>query len=168
MQLTLTPGEIVGIVGLFLLVYRLIQSRLDKVQAENEAAHAGIVKRIDDVDRRAEERSNQVERRTDERFDAFERRTNERFDAFERRTEERFNQVERRTEERLNEVERRTEERFNEVERRAEERFNAVEQRAEERSNAHRAVLDAIARDVAFLAGRQEERDRQAPPDTSL
>ena len=113
MQLTLTPGEIVGIAGLFLLVYRLIQSRLDKVQAENEAAHAGIVKRIDDVDRRAEER-------------------------------------------------------FNEVERRTEERFNAVEQHAEERSNAHRAVLDAIARDVAFLAGRQEERDRQAPPDTSL
>ena len=43
------------------------------------------------------------------------------------------------------------------------ENVKAVDDRAERRSEAHRAALEAIARDVSFLAGRQAERDRHRP-----
>ena len=42
------------------------------------------------------------------------------------------------------------------------ENIKAVDDRAERRAEAHRIALEAIARDVSFLAGRQAERDRQA------
>ena len=42
------------------------------------------------------------------------------------------------------------------------ENIKAVDDRAEQRSEAQRAMLESIARDVSFLAGRQAERDRQA------
>ena len=38
------------------------------------------------------------------------------------------------------------------------ENIKAVDARAERRAEAHRAALEAIARDVSFLVGRQAER----------
>ena len=39
------------------------------------------------------------------------------------------------------------------------ENVKRVDERAERRAEAHRTALEAIARDVSFLAGRQAERD---------
>ena len=41
------------------------------------------------------------------------------------------------------------------------ENVKSVDERAERRAETHRTALEAIARDVSFLAGRQAERDRK-------
>lgn len=63
-------------------------------------------------------------------------------------------------------------ERIEAVEARAEKRTQAAEERAEKRADALAATLDAqrqaleaIARDMSFLAGRQAERDRSPDRD---
>ena len=41
-------------------------------------------------------------------------------------------------------------------------RIDGVDERSVQRDEAHRQVLESIAGDVSFMAGRQTERDRQA------
>ena len=101
----------------------------------NRDAHSGIVERIETVDARAEKRTQAAEERT-------------------RAAEER------------------AEKRTRAAEERAEKRTQAAEERAERRADALAATLDAqrqaleaIARDLSFLAGRQAERDRSPDRD---
>ena len=42
-------------------------------------------------------------------------------------------------------------------------RIDGVEGRSVQRDEAHRQALEAIARSVSFMAGRQTERDQQPP-----
>ena len=42
-----------------------------------------------------------------------------------------------------------------------------VDRRAENRSDAHRQALEAIARDMSFMAGRQSQRDQHENTETS-
>ncbi len=51
--------------------------------------------------------------------------------------------------------------RITRVDERAERHAQAQEERAERRADAQEEVMRAIARDLAFLAGRQAERDAQ-------
>jgi len=50
-------------------------------------------------------------------------------------------------------------------------RIDGVDGRSAQRDEAHRQVLESIARDVSFMAGRQTERDQAAaggtPPSLS-
>ena len=118
------------------IVTALIQHRA------NRDAHSGIVERIETVDARAEKRTQAAEECT-------------------RAAEER---AEKRTQA--------AEERTRAAEERAEKRTQAAEERAERRADALAATLDAqrqaleaIARDLSFLAGRQAERDRSPDRD---
>ncbi len=68
---------------------------------------------------------------------------------------------------RIADVEERAEKRMQAAEERAEKRTQAAEERAEKRADAlartleaQRRALEAIARALSFLSGRQTERDR--------
>ena len=88
---------------------------------------------------------------------------------------ERIETVDARAEKRTQAAEERTraaEERAEKRAQAAEERTQAAEERAERRADALAATLDAqrqaleaIARDLSFLAGRQAERDRSPDRD---
>ena len=107
----------------------------------NRTAHAGIVERIQGAERRVEHGFAAMERRAERRFAAMEERTERRFAAMEKRTESGFAALEQRAER---------------AEDRADRRVDALAATLE----AQRQALEAIAREVSFLAGRQRERDQ--------